>query len=184
MVLWELQAQAVPGWNMELRQKIRKDTLEKVVLSQKVLESIPGATLLNGHAAHTAFMGCQIGPDSICKGETCTRVPKDRGGAMIGKEEAGARKMMKKKKKKKTKATATDASAVGGDAPEDAAKEEKSNVTWFWHIKAETEKQAKALQTPAAACYLVEDVENAPSQMQQKKKIQENGWRCATVVWR
>lgn len=58
MVLWELQAQAVPGWNMELRQKIRKDTLEKVVLSQKVLESIPGATLLNGHAAHTAFMGC------------------------------------------------------------------------------------------------------------------------------
>ena len=33
MGLWELQAQTVTGWNMELRQQIRKDTLEKELLS-------------------------------------------------------------------------------------------------------------------------------------------------------
>ena len=40
MVLWELQAQASTGWNMEVRGLISKDILEKVVLSRKVLQSI------------------------------------------------------------------------------------------------------------------------------------------------
>ena len=39
-VLWELQAQAITGWNMDVRQLITKEVLRKVVLSRKVLESI------------------------------------------------------------------------------------------------------------------------------------------------
>ena len=39
-MLWELHAQAAMGWNMDVREYISKGTLEKVVLSRKVLESI------------------------------------------------------------------------------------------------------------------------------------------------
>ena len=39
-VLWELQAQAITGWNTEVRQLITRKVLQKVVLSRKVLESV------------------------------------------------------------------------------------------------------------------------------------------------
>ena len=43
-MLWELHAQAATGWNMDVREYISKGTLEKVVLSRKVLESIHRVT--------------------------------------------------------------------------------------------------------------------------------------------
>ena len=39
-VLWELHAQAITGWNMDVRQLITREVLRKVVLSRKVLESV------------------------------------------------------------------------------------------------------------------------------------------------
>ena len=39
-VLWELQAQALTGWNTAARSLITREVLRRVVLSRKVLESI------------------------------------------------------------------------------------------------------------------------------------------------
>ena len=39
-VLWELQAQALTGWNTAVRKLITREVLRRVVLSKKVLESI------------------------------------------------------------------------------------------------------------------------------------------------
>ena len=40
MPLWELQAQAVTGWNLDVRRMSTKSTMEKVTLSRMVLEGI------------------------------------------------------------------------------------------------------------------------------------------------
>ena len=39
-MLWQLQAQALTGWNTSVREKITREVLRRVVLSRKVLESI------------------------------------------------------------------------------------------------------------------------------------------------
>ena len=66
MMLWELQEQATTGWNMDVRSLISNDTLEKVVLSRKVLESMHGVTERDRAEEHGVSVedlhGMDLGP--------------------------------------------------------------------------------------------------------------------------
>ena len=59
----------------------------------------PAGTLYNGHASHTAMMGCRLGSNGICKGSAA--MPTERGEIRTGLIGKGKSKVGKKSKKKR-----------------------------------------------------------------------------------